>query len=42
MDGVYGMRGRYETCIQNFGQKPEGRDHLKGLSVDGRIMFEWI
>jgi hypothetical protein len=29
-----------EKCIQNFGQK--GRDHLKELNIDVRVMLQCI
>jgi len=32
-----------EKCILNIGQKNlKGRDHSENLSVDGRIILEWI
>jgi len=33
--------GRYEKCIQNFGQKNlKVRDHLENLVVDGKIILK--
>jgi len=29
-------------CIQGFGRKPEGKIHLEGLGVDGRMMLDNI
>jgi hypothetical protein len=31
-----------EIFIQNINQKPEGRDHLRDLGVDRRIMLKWL
>jgi hypothetical protein len=28
--------------FSHYIRKPEERDHLKNLSVDGRIIFKWI
>jgi hypothetical protein len=30
------------TAYKILVQKPEGRDYLEDLEVDGRIMLEWI
>jgi hypothetical protein len=39
---VVSMR-EMKKCIQNFGRKNhKGREHLKVLGVDGRIILEWI
>jgi len=29
-------------CIQGFGGKNEGKNHLEDPSVDGRIILRWI
>jgi len=31
-----------ERCIQGFGVKSDGKDHLGNLVVDGRIILRWI
>jgi hypothetical protein len=31
-----------EECILSFNQKPEGKDHLKHLDIDGGILSNWI
>jgi hypothetical protein len=31
-------RGRYEICIQDF----NGKDHMRDLGVDGRVILKWI
>jgi hypothetical protein len=36
---VYGKYGEY---IQDFVGKAEGRDHLGGLDVGGRILLDYI
>jgi hypothetical protein len=32
----------WERCVQGFGRRPEGRNHLEDVGVDGRIMLKWI
>jgi hypothetical protein len=34
--------GRNEKCIQNFGHICEGKDHMKDVSVVGRVTLKWI
>jgi hypothetical protein len=34
--------GRDEKCIQCLVGKPEEKDHLEDLSIDGRMILEWI
>jgi hypothetical protein len=31
-----------ERCIQGFGGKPEGKNHLEEAGIDGRIILRWI
>ena len=31
-----------ERCLQGFGGKPEGKDHLEDPDVDGRIILRLI
>jgi hypothetical protein len=40
--GAYSMHGRDEKCVQNSGWNLKGRDHAEDLSIDGRIILEWI
>jgi hypothetical protein len=32
------MRNAYNILVQ----KPEGRNHLEGLGIDGKIILDWI
>jgi hypothetical protein len=34
--------GRGEMHTQGLVGRPEGKDHLEGLAVHGRIMLKWI
>jgi len=34
--------GEEELCIECFGGKPEGKNHLEEPGVDGRIILRWI
>jgi hypothetical protein len=34
--------GKAEGCIESLVGKPEGKNHLKDLGVDGRIILKWI
>ena len=34
--------GGDESCLQSLVGKAEGRNHLKDLGVDGRIILIWI
>jgi hypothetical protein len=41
------MRILYNTwgddkCIKYFNRKPEGKNHLRDLGIDGRIILKWI
>jgi hypothetical protein len=38
MDWSCRKHGRDEKCIQSFGHKPEGRDLLEDLGVEGRVL----
>jgi len=38
MDGACSTHGR----ICNSYEKPEGRDHLQDLDVNGNIILQWI
>jgi len=41
MDGVCGMYGREERLIRGFGGgKPENKNHLGDVGVDGRIILK--
>ena len=31
-----------ERCLPGFGGKPEGRNHLEDLGVDGKIILRWV
>jgi hypothetical protein len=42
MGGVCSTCEQQEGCIQGFGGKPEGSDHVKDLGVDKRIILKWI
>jgi hypothetical protein len=43
MGRVYSTHGRDDESLQNFGRKNlNERDHLEDLSVDGKIILEWI
>jgi hypothetical protein len=36
-------RGKGEKRVESFGRQTlNGRDHLKDLGLDGRIILEWI
>ena len=42
MGGACCAYGGGERPIQGFGGKPEGRNHLRDLDVDGMIILKWI
>jgi hypothetical protein len=44
MDGIYSTHGTDEKCIQKhfYVGKPEGRDNMEDLGVDGKIMSVYI
>jgi len=42
MGGACNTYGGEERCIQGFGGKHEGKDHVGDPDVDGRIILRWI
>jgi hypothetical protein len=43
VDGAYNEHRREETCAQNFGlENLKGRDNLKVIGLDGKIIFKWF
>jgi hypothetical protein len=42
MDGLNDTYWKSERCIQCFGGKLEGKYYLEDLSIDGRIILNWI
>jgi hypothetical protein len=42
MSGACSMYAGKERCIQDFGGRPEGGDHLGDPGIDGRIILKWI
>jgi hypothetical protein len=45
MGGACGTNGKKERCIQGYGVlvgRPEEKNHLKDLDVDGRIILKLI
>jgi hypothetical protein len=42
MGKACGMHGRDEKYLQNLVRKLKGRDHLRDLGVDRRIILKWI
>jgi hypothetical protein len=42
IDKACSTHGKYEKCITNFGRKPEGKNHLEDLDIEGRIKSKWI
>jgi hypothetical protein len=41
-EGAWSMYGVEESAYRVFAGMPEERDHLKYLSVDGRLLLKWI
>jgi len=42
MGGTCSTYGTQESCIQGLMGRPEGKDHLENLGVDGRILLKWM
>jgi hypothetical protein len=40
MVGACSTHGIDEKCIQDFGRKKKGRDHVDDLGVDGKIVLD--
>jgi hypothetical protein len=40
--GVCSTYGEKETSIQGFGGEPTKKEHLEALSINGRIILNWI
>jgi hypothetical protein len=36
------VAGMGQESVQGFGGKAEGKEHLKGRGIDGRMGSEWI
>jgi hypothetical protein len=34
--------GEMRSAYKVFVRKPEGRDYLEGIGIDGRIILKWI
>jgi hypothetical protein len=40
MNGTCNTQEDDENCLQNFSRKPEGRDHLGDLEIDGDMWMD--
>jgi hypothetical protein len=36
------MHEKYEKCVNILSENLKGRDHLKDVGIDGKIILEWI
>jgi len=41
VDGACSAHDR-DKCLQNVVRRPEERDYLEDLGIDGRIILEWV
>jgi hypothetical protein len=42
MGGVCSTHERDENACKILVGKPEGRDHVEDIGIDGRMLLEWI
>jgi len=40
--GHLARMGRHEKCIENLVGRPQGKNYLENLGVDGGIILKWI
>jgi hypothetical protein len=41
-EGQVACMGEVRTVYKIVARKPEGKDHLEDLGIDGRIIVHWI
>jgi hypothetical protein len=42
MDRTCRMHGREQKCVWDLVGKPDAKDHLEDLGIDGRTILQWV